>query len=85
MSTIKDNVMSGVKALQSTLSFDSDELTVKANKRNIDEIFEMYKMAVKAVESLRKANQSLCEHKNKTHYSDPRDSGWDCPTCGASR
>ena len=43
------------------------------------------KSQTKIVQALQRANQELCVHPDKQSYSDPRDSGWDCPTCGACR
>jgi hypothetical protein len=74
-----------IKNLQAQLSLSTSLDDVRANRTLIDAELEYQKSQVKIVEALRRANQELCTHPNKQSYSDPRDSGWDCPDCGASR
>jgi len=72
-----------VIALQSRLRFSEDLKSIKANRDQIKRVRDALAGQLKIVDSLNRANQEMCEHPNKVAYSDPRDSGWDCPDCGA--
>ncbi len=74
-----------IKALQAQLNLSTSHDDVVANRTYIETELEYAKTQVKIVEALHRANQELCKHALKECYSDLRDSGWDCPTCGASR
>lgn len=74
-----------IKALQAQLNLSTSHDDIVANRTLIDAELTYAKAQVKIVEALARANQELCTHPNRKSYSDPRDSGWDCPTCGASR
>lgn len=71
--------------LAGKLRWNSSPETVKANKKLIDEAMAEAKAVVDGIQALRSAAQALCKHPNKQTYYDPRDSGWDCPDCGACR
>lgn len=74
-----------IKKLQAQLSLSTSRDDIVTNRALIDTELDYLKSQIKIVEALRSANQALCAHPDKKAYSDPRDSGWDCPTCGACR
>ena len=71
--------------LAGALKFTSAEADIRKNRLILDEARRRVNEASSMVNAFRSAAQAMCAHIKRTSYSDPRDSGWDCPDCGASR
>lgn len=71
--------------LQASLRLSANLVDIVHNQKVLQSIHDELRAAEKLVMAFKRANESLCQHKNVTSYSDPRDSGWNCHDCGASR
>lgn len=64
------------------LSFEPN--AVANNNKILDAEAARVDAEKRLVFSMRQVNRAMCTHANKTSYSFPEDSGWNCSTCGAA-
>ena len=71
--------------LAGSLKFTSSKADIHNDRLILDDARKRLNEALSMVNALRQAVHAICPHVMKISYSDPRDSGWDCPDCGASK
>ena len=79
------DVIVDLSNLAGALKFTSSAADIRNNRLILDAVRRQLNEANNMVNGFRQAAQAMCAHAKKVSYSDPRDSGWDCPDCGASR